>query len=91
MSNLHHVIANKRPISHEEKYVLDVYMTLAIIIFARPLSIESIEFIVTLMRLNNIAQRPVINVQMQAAPQNTGMNVAMYHEHISNISRSMMR
>jgi hypothetical protein len=92
MSNLHHRIANNRPISHDEKHVLDIYMLLAVILFGRPLSIESVEFIVTLMRLNGIAQKSRINIQTNVTkPIDTGMNVAMYHQHVQNSIGSMMR
>lgn len=92
MSNLHHIIANKRPITRDEKYILDVYTTFAIIFLGKPLTIQAIEFLVTLMRLNDIAQQRRQNiVQINVAGVATDMNVQMYHDRISNISSSLMR
>lgn len=92
MSNIHRIIANKRPLSHDEMAVLNVYSLIAIIIFRRELSVESIEFMVTLMRLNNIAQGN-INVYADSVRVDgqTGATIAVYHQHMQNVARSMMR
>lgn len=91
MTNIHRVIAGKRSLSHGEKYVLDFYMTLAIILFSRPLSLSACEFIVTLLRLNNIAQ-PTIYVHSVQTNGLTGETVRMYHQRIeSQIMGGMMR
>lgn len=91
--NITRIIANKRPLSHDEMAVLNVYNLIAIIIFRRELTIESIEFMVAIMRINNIAQQ---NIAVHTSPlEQNGMSIAAYqlkmHDVAQNISRGMMR
>ncbi|MCF8783212.1 hypothetical protein [Rhodococcus ruber] len=66
MTNVHKSITEvilERPLSREEREVLDTFNTLALVLFRMTLTTEAVEFFVLLMRLNNIAQRTTIAAQ----------------------------